>query len=149
MDWLKYFLRDQTVWNISPTCVGGGDAPPLSLHSGWQPGGRGSGSPLATHTLPQDPHLDQLGALQVLLQHGVVRDGELPAGLVVGDDEGWVPLGGSLHPVHGQPLPEEDWGGGEEEPLGRSLLQPASHLSLSPGSDSQPRQWGVPVLARY
>ena len=136
-----------------PTCVGGRDAPPLPLHPGRQsvgggpgpPGGRVDPASLPSQhglndSLAQDPHLHQVGALEVLLQDGVVRDGELPGGLVVSNDEGGVPLGGSLHPVDGQPLPQQHRGGRQQQPLGSPVLQPPSDLGLSLGSDGQPWQ---------
>ena len=94
----------------------------------------------------QDPHLHQVRALQVLLQDGVVRHGELPCLLVVADDEGGVPLGGSLHPVDGESLPHQDGGSVEQEPLGLALLHPSPHLRLAPPGHRQARQGGVPLL---
>ena len=82
----------------------------------------------------------------MLLQDGVVRHGELPGLLVVADDEGGVPLRGALHPIDGEPLPHQDGGSVEQEPLGLALLHPPPHLGLAPPGHRQPRQGGVPLL---
>ena len=69
-----------------------------------------------------------------------------PCLLVDADDEGWVPLGGALHPVHAQPLAQQQAGGGEQDALGRRLVTPGPHLALWPRAHSQPRGLRLPFL---
>ena len=56
------------------------------------------------HTsVPEYLHLSEPGVLEVLLQHGVVGQGEFAGGLVVLGGHGGEPLGRPLGTVHLEP----------------------------------------------